>query len=249
MSEPDHGWERPGKTAFATTQWTLVLEAAHGSSERRRSALEGLAQAYWPPLYAWIRQQGHPPIEAQDLTQEFFCRLLQRDWLADLKPEEGKFRSFLLASARNFLTDQFRRRHAQKRGGGVPVLSLDWKEGEALAARIASAEETPDQAFDRLWALRVLDRALRRLAAEASSSGKTALFGRLRAFFSSEPVRGECEAIAEATGLTANYVSVQLLRWRRRLRDLTRQELAETVLTPAMVEEEYDNLLAALRRS
>lgn len=249
MASSDRGFSAKGSSTFATTQWTLVVEAAHGSEANRQTALEALAQAYWPPLYAWIRQQGHSPVEAQDLTQEFFCQLLEREWLADLQPGKGKFRSFLLASAQNFLTDQYRRRHAHKRGGFATVLSLDWKEGEALVSCLASTHETPDQAFDRLWALRVLDRALRRLASEAASHGKAPLFGHLRTFFSSEPARGECEQIASITGLTANYVSVQLMRWRRRLRELTRMELAETVSAPTMVDEEYESLLTALRRS
>ena len=155
-----------GAQWFATTHWSVVLAARNGDSAGASEALNDLCRAYWPPLYSYIRRQGHDVAEAQDLTQEFFARLLERDYLARLDQQRGKFRSFLLAFVKHFLSEQRDKARAQKRGGGHALLSLDVGEGEEGYLAEPVDELTPEQIFERRWVQTLLQRAFDRLAAE-----------------------------------------------------------------------------------
>src|SRR5687767_8777884 len=172
---------------FAATHWSVVLAAKNGESPDATQAMEKLCRAYWPPLYAYIRRDGHNATEAEDLTQEFFSRLLARDYLQHLSHQEGKFRSFLLAYLKNFLSEQRRKFGAQKRGGGCVFVSLDEPAGEDGYLVEPVDELTPDQVFERRWAQTVLQTALDRLREEYVARGQAALFERLQNYQPREP--------------------------------------------------------------
>src|SRR5579862_3452978 len=172
----------PGPATFATTQWSIVLAAAGTGSSAADRALAQLCQGYWYPLYAYVRRRGHATHAAEDLTQEFFTRLLQKDSLADVDREKGKFRSFLLASFKHFLANEYDRTHAQKRGGGQPVVSLDRGEADSRYGLEPSHDLTPEKLFERRWALAVLDHVLTRLGEELAAEGKQTQFERLKPY-------------------------------------------------------------------
>jgi RNA polymerase sigma-70 factor (ECF subfamily) len=161
---------------FATTQWSLVLRAAQPADSAARFALETLCQRYWFPLYAFARRRVATLHEAQDLTQEFFVRLLEKNSLAAASPERGRFRSFLLASLKNFLANEWDRVNAQKRGGGCERLSLDWESGESRLSLEPVHTDTPEREFERQWVLTLLDHVVRRLQDEFTSAGKSRQF-------------------------------------------------------------------------
>src|SRR6059036_989566 len=151
---------------FATTHWSVVLTAGAGSSSVAQAALETLCRTYWYPLYAYIRRQGHSPHDAQDLTQEFFARLLQKDYLQAAGRDKGRFRTFLIVALKRFLANEWDRARAQKRGGGQVLLSLDTENAEARYQTEPAADLSADRIFERRWALTLLDRATTRLRHE-----------------------------------------------------------------------------------
>jgi RNA polymerase sigma factor (sigma-70 family) len=240
--------EEPGGACFAATHWTVVLAAAERDSERRARALETLCRAYWEPLYGYIRRSGCSFHDAQDLTQAFFAHLLDGQRLAGLSPAKGKFRSFLLASLKNFLVDAHDHATAAKRGGGREPLLLDFETAENRQAHDLAAASGTDHAFDRRWALIVLNSALARLRGEFGQAGKARQFEELSPFLSTE---GTAEAYAAAAGrltMTTGAVSVAVHRLRQRYRELIRAEIAHTVSGPSEVEEEMRYLLELLCR-
>ena len=231
---------------FAETHWSLVL-AARTTSPDAAAALAGLCQAYWYPLYAFVRRQGHGPHDAQDLTQEFFARLLAKNYLADVDRTKGRFRSFLLASIKNFLANEWDRARAQKRGGGDTVLSLDATSAESrYALEPVDAATTADKLYDRRWALTLLDRAINRLRDEFVRDDKTALFDELKFALTGDKGDASHAAVADRLGMTEGAVKAAAHRLRKRYRELLRAEIAEPVATPAEVEEELRQLFAAL---
>src|SRR5207248_3924435 len=161
---------------FATTQWTLVVDARSHPTSASREALSTLCQRYWPPLYGYLRRCGHSAEDAEDLTQGFFVHLLEKHGLNVADPARGRFRSFLLASLNNFVANEHERQRAQKRGGGHPVVSIDATSADDIARYDLSDPRTPEMIFDRRWALTLLDQVLRRLRAEFERDGKHALF-------------------------------------------------------------------------
>ncbi len=230
---------------FGATHWSVVLTAGEGSSVTSDAAMERLCQAYWFPLYAYVRRKGYAVPEAQDLTQEFFARLLQHRWVAKADPRKGKFRSYLLTAMDHFLTNDWRRAHTFKRGGGRQLVSLD----DTAETRYSSASAdhlTPEKLYQRRWALDLFDRALRRLQAEYACAGKTGLYSNLREFLSAEPEVGDYERVAGHLELTRGAVAAAVCRLRQRYRELVRDEVAHTVASPAEVEDEVRSLLAAL---
>jgi RNA polymerase sigma-70 factor (ECF subfamily) len=232
---------------FATTRWTLVLAAGdEPSSPRRREALEELCRTYWYPLYAYIRRRGYDAPAAEDLTQGFFARLLERDDLAGLTREGGKFRSFLLTALSHFLANAHERDRALKRGGGQIVVSLDEPPGEDRYRLEPAHTESPDRLFDRQWALALLEQALRRLADEHAAAGRPGAFAALRPFLSREPEPGEYAELAARLGLVPGTLAVQVHRLRERYRQLVRTVVADTVDSPLEVDAEMRHLLAAL---
>jgi RNA polymerase sigma-70 factor (ECF subfamily) len=220
-----------------------VLNAGSGDSPQAREALERLCAAYWFPLYAHVRRRGHKPEDACDLTQGFFASLLQRNSLARVGPEKGRFRTFLLTSLGYFLADEADHRHAARRGSGKPLVELDALRAEERYAIEPATHETPDKAFDRRWAAALMERALARLEREQADAGKAESFNRLKPFLSREPDAGEYEALATPLGVTPNAIAAAVRRLRLRLRELALAETAETLGNPADAEAELRALL------
>ncbi len=238
------GMSAPGR--FATTHWSLIAAARDGSASQARAALAALCAAYWYPLYAFIRRQGHNADEAQDLTQGFFARLLEKDFLAAIDRDKGRFRSFLLAACKHFLANEHDRAHAQKRGGGREPLSLDFHTAEGRYGLEPADTLTPERLFDRQWALTLLDQVLARLRTEFRQADKAALFERLKGFLMGEKSTTPYAQLAAELGMTEGAVKVAVHRLRRRYRDLLQEEIGRTVRDPAEVKEEIADLFAAL---
>ncbi|MBI4324111.1 MAG: sigma-70 family RNA polymerase sigma factor [Chloroflexi bacterium] len=231
---------------FRTTRWSVVLEARH-SPDDASTALETLCRTYWYPLYAFVRRAGHDPHSAQDLTQEFFARFLAKNYLSDVSPEKGKFRSFLLAALKHFLADEWDKAQTAKRGGGQPLLSLDDATAEARYRLEPSHDLTPDKIFDRRWALTLLEQVLTRLEAEFVDDGKKEMFEELQVFLLGKQSAAPYAQAASRLGMTEGAVKVAAHRLRRRYRELLRLEIAHTVESAGEIEGELRDLLAALR--
>jgi RNA polymerase sigma-70 factor (ECF subfamily) len=240
--------ESPRAAVFVTTRWSVVLSAGKHASPQAADALENLCRAYWFPLYAHVRRCGHSPSDAQDLTQAFFARLLEKNWLADANRERGRFRSFLLASLKHFLANEWDKAQAQKRGGQVRLIALQADTAETRYLHDPADDDTPNKAFDRRWALAVLDRVLALLREEYVGSGRGELYEQLRATLEGVRTAAPYAAIAKQLGLTEGAVKVAVHRFRQRYREILREEIAQTVETPAQVEEELHHLFAALAR-
>jgi RNA polymerase sigma-70 factor (ECF subfamily) len=236
-----HGW-------FATTHWSVVLAAKAGAASDGAAALERLCQTYWQPLYSYIRREGHDANEAQDLTQEFFARLLARDYLKSVRPQKGKFRSFLLAYLKNFLSEQRRRNGAQKRGGGCEIVSFNEPWGETGYLREPVDDLTPDQVFERRWAQTVLQSALDRLRREYDSRGKSAEFESLQDYLPHEEGGKSYAQLGADLGMTESAVKSALHRMRQRHREILREEIAHTVARPEEIDEELRHFRTLLGR-
>jgi RNA polymerase sigma factor (sigma-70 family) len=238
-------------TDFLPTRWTVVIAAAahQASNERAQQALSELAQAYWYPLYAYIRRRGYEPAAAEDMTQEFFAQLIEKRFLESVDRQKGRFRAFLLACVNHFLANERDRARAQKRGGTRKIISLD--DGESRYAIENSAQTqgadtmTPERLFERRWALAVLERVLQRLQVEYFHAGHQALFAALKETLTGGVSEGHAE-IAAKLGMTAGAVKVAAHRMRRRYREILREEIAHTVATPEDVAEEIAYLLKCL---
>ncbi len=230
---------------FATTHWTVVLAAGRRHEPQSDRALEALCQTYWFPLYAYVRRHGHAKADAEDLVQAFFARFLAKNYLAGLSAERGRFRAFLLAALKNFLVNEWKHAGRQKRGGGVKPLSLDWQTADTKFQSVAATEPGPDRAFDREWALALLGKVIERLQAECETDGKGKLFEQLKAFLAAgkgETAQGE---VARALGMEEGAVRVAVHRLRKRYRQLLRDEIANTLSDPALVDEEMRALFGA----
>ena len=230
---------------FQTTHWSAVLQASDGDSPLAGAALTQLCQSYWPPLYAYVRRSGHGPEDAKDLTQEFFARILEKQWLAQADPGRGRFRSFLLGAMNHFLANEWRRSQTAKRGGGKAIVSLD-DTAEAVYEAETASNLTPEKLYERRWALSLFDRALGRLREQYVESGKPAVYEELKEFLSSETNDGDYDRVSATLGMTTGAVSAAVHRMRQRYRELVREEIALTVTSPEDVEEEMRSLLAAL---
>jgi RNA polymerase sigma factor (sigma-70 family) len=236
--------ERP--PVFVTTHWSVVLSARKKDSPHSLAALETLCQTYWYPLYAYVRRQGHSPHDSQDLTQEFFARLLEKDYLKAAAREKGRFRTFMIVALKRFLANEWDRVRAQKRGGGQHLLSLDAELAEERY-RIEPAEgTTAERVFERRWALTLLDRTMTRLRDEFAAAGKSGEFDRLKACLTAE--RGEISyaEIGAALGVNEGSVRVAVHRLRKRFRELFREEIAHTVSGPEEIDEEVRYLMGVL---
>jgi RNA polymerase sigma-70 factor (ECF subfamily) len=233
---------------FRTTRWTVVRAAGGAPEGERRSALETLCAAYWPPVYAFVRRHGASPVQAEDMTQAFFARLLEKDGLRLADPERGRFRSFLLGALRHFLSNEDDRERAQKRGGGRAPFSFDSAALHGLESGLdlePAGGLTPEREFERAWAGAVLARARARLAEEQEQAGKGAQWLALEPHLSSTDERGHGAELARHLGISENAVRVALHRLRRRFGELVRDEVRETV-GPGEVEDEVRQLLRAL---
>lgn len=230
---------------FETTLWSVVARAQQNDAESG-PALERLCRAYWYPLYAYVRRRGFSPHDAQDLTQEFFARLLARDALRNVSPDKGRFRSFLLASLKHFMSDEWDRARALKRGGGAPPISLDGMDPEARYQYEPAEESSAEKIYDRRWAMTLIGQALARLEREYGAEGKQALFEALQTCLQSDRNGGSHREIGARLGMTEGAVKVAAHRLRRRYRDLLRAEIAQTVCAHADIEAELQDLFAAL---
>jgi RNA polymerase sigma-70 factor (ECF subfamily) len=234
---------------FATTHWSVVLSARDSDTPAASEALEVLCRTYYYPLYAYVRRHGHNADAAEDLTQEFFHRFLAKDYLASVEPEKGRFRSFLLASLKNFLHVTRVRDTAQKRGGGQMFVPLDDDGVENRYLAEAKSELPPETEYDRGWAMTLMERALKALREESRREGKSELFERLKVFLSREPRDGEYAEVGASSGTTAGATSVAVHRLRQRYGEHVRTEVANTVAHPAEVEEELRYLFMVLTAS
>lgn len=230
---------------FATTRWTVVLTAARRDLPEAEQALEQLCGAYWYPLYAYVRRQGHSREDAEDLTQAFFARLLEKNYLDGVQSEKGKFRAFLLAALKHFLANEWDRANRKKRGGGVVVLSLDWQDAESRYQVEPPDTLSPDKLYDRVWAVTLLERVIGRLHEENIAEGKAKQFHELSPFLMIGKNAIPYAQAASALGLSEPAVRVAVHRLRRRYRELLRDEIVQTLSSPAHVEEELRALFAA----
>jgi RNA polymerase sigma-70 factor (ECF subfamily) len=235
----------PSDALFLTTHWSVVLSAREKESPQSAAALETLCRTYWYPLYAFLRRQGRPPHDAQDLTQGFFARLLQKDYLRAVARERGKFRTFLLVALKRFLANEWDREHAQKRGGFAPVVPFDQAIAESRFATEPSHNVPPDVLFDRHWAMTLLERAMTQLQEEYVASGRAKLFEYLQSCLGREESALPYTEIAARLNLTEPAVKMAVQRMRARYRDILRAEIAHTVSSPEEVEEEIRHLFAA----
>jgi RNA polymerase sigma-70 factor (ECF subfamily) len=236
----------PGGAQFPPTLWSVVLLAGQNPSPQSEQALATLCRTYWYPLYAFIRRQGHNPHDAQDLTQGFFVHLLEHHRLGQVRREKGKFRSFLLASLRNFLADQRDKAQTQKRGGQASIISLDAQTAED-SYRLEPADTLDsEKLFERRWALTVLQRALDRLEAEYASRGMQERFHQLQRLLLGEDGSATYSEIGNRLGMSEGAVKMAVLRLRQRGRELFRTEIAATVATEEEIDDEVRNLSAVL---
>ena len=240
---PDNKTSR--RQVFVTTHWSVVLTAGRQDTTRARAALENLCQTYWPPLYAYVRRRGHSPEDAQDLTQAFFARLLERNAMAAVAPEKGRFRSFLLASMNHFLSDEWDKARAQKRGGGK-VIPLDLQSAETRLGEIPVENFTPEKAFEHRWAITLLEQVYQRLGEEYRAEGKGALFNALRTTLAGASDAAPYAELAQQLDMSEGAVKVAVHRLRQRYRGLLRDTIADTVSGPEEVEDELRYLFRTL---
>jgi RNA polymerase sigma factor (sigma-70 family) len=246
MSHEAHPSSSAGGWRFETTHWSLVLAAADVGDTRGRESLVELCRIYWYPLYAFVRRQGQSPHDAQDLTQEFFARLLEKNYLGDVDCAKGKFRSFLLAAMKHFLAKQWAGAKALKRGGGCVLLPLDGLSAENQYLREPQDHATPEKLFEKRWALTLLDQVLKRLEEEYKTSGKQMLFEQLQGCLTGDRDSLPYAEIGARLDMAEGAVKVAVHRLRKRYRGVLREEIAQTVADPADIEDEIHQLFAAL---
>lgn len=234
---------------FRTTHWTQLLEATRPEDPAGQTALADFCETYWRPLYAFVRRKGFAQMEAEDLTQEFFARLITRNSLSGVRREGGRFRSFLLRSMENFLADEWDRSHAKKRGGGQKDLSIDVLEGEArLEALTIACEGTPETVFERQWAIAILEKVGNRLSEGERAAGRGKLYEDLKLHLQSDHETSTYAEIAERHSMTEGSIKVAVHRLRRRFGDYLRAEIASTVRSDADVNDELKHLIAVMKQ-
>jgi len=231
---------------FPTTSWSLVLAAAANPTPGSHASLAALCKVYWLPIYCFIRRNGYDKEEAEDLTQAFFTVMLEKNYLSDADRDRGRFRTFLLTVVKHFLANEWDKAHALKRGGGM-LIPIDSAEAEAWYAPEAVEHETPQSLFERRWAQSLLERVMAKLQAEFSVRGKAEYFDRLSPLLNGYPTAKGYEALAAELGASPGALRATVHRMRRRYRELLRAEIAETVSTPADIDDEIHFLLAAVR--
>ena len=232
-------------SAFAPTRWTIVQHAADAQSAETDAALENLCQTYWPPLYYYVRRRGYNVNDAQDLTQAFFQRLLEKRYLAAVDRRKGKFRSFLLATLEHFLANEWRNSRAQKRGGHVNFISYEFLiegGGEETALDVSQAEKM----FEREWATTLLNRVLARLESDFAENGRLALFTDIKSVIAGKSPEISYAQIAANHKMTEAAVKMAVHRLRKRYGELLLEEVSNTVSSPADVDDEMRALYAAL---
>ncbi|MHC4626602.1 MAG: RNA polymerase sigma factor [Planctomycetota bacterium] len=235
-----------GKPRFATTHWSVVLAAGKSSAPRQKQALEILCQSYWFPLYAYLRRRGYDRHQAEDLTQAFFARILEKKDLRTADPKCGKFRSFLLVRLKYFLSDQRDRARAKKRGGGRKVLSLNGENAEGQYSLEPATQLSPEMLFEKAWALTVLERTMGRLEDEMTNKNRKELFDHLKVYLTTDKDAIPYQNVATELSMTEGSVRVAVHRLRRQYRKLLRDEIAQTIADEDQIDEEMGSLFAAL---
>jgi RNA polymerase sigma-70 factor (ECF subfamily) len=236
----------PKMARFATTHWSVVRAAGHPASPGYRQALETLCKTYWFPLYAYMRRHGYDRHDAEDYTQEFFARLLDKHALRVADPKQGRFRSFLLAALKHFLANERDRIRAKKRGGGRKTLSLDFDNAEGKYALEPVEQLTPEKVFERSWAMTVLQQVMAQLQAEMASTGKGKPFEHLKGYLTGDIACISYSEMAAKLGMTEGAIKVAVHRLRKRYRQLLREEIAQTVSSEEQIQQEIRDLLTAL---
>jgi RNA polymerase sigma factor (sigma-70 family) len=231
---------------FATTHWSVVLRAGQADTTRAQDALAKLCTTYWYPLYAYVRRRGYSAHDAQDLTQAFFAQLLERQSYVHADPNRGRFRSFLLGVMNHFLANEWTRARAQKRGGGASLLPLQIETAETRYVREPADKTTPEQNYERRWALALLEEVLRRLADEYRREGRAELFAELNPCLVGERAAQPYAELAARLGVSEGTVKSAVHRMRQRYRQLLRDEIANTVAEPGQVDEELRHLFNIL---
>jgi RNA polymerase sigma-70 factor (ECF subfamily) len=224
----------------------VVLSAGLSDTPRAAEALHRLCEVYWYPLYAYVRRRGHSPEDSQDLTQEFFARLLAGNRVRTADQQRGRFRSFLLGGMKNFLADEWDKSRAQKRGGGLRTVPLQFDTAETRLGSEPVDDVTPEQSFERRWALTLLDDVLQRLGKEYERSGKADLFAALNPCLVGDRTSQPYLELGERLGMTESALKSVVHRLRRRYRQLLREEIANTVATPDEVDDELRHLFSTL---
>lgn len=230
---------------FSTTHWSVVLAARDGDGSVARAALDELCRAYWQPLYVFVRRRGHPPAEAADLTQAYFLRFLEKEYLGDVAPERGRFRAFLLASMRHFLANEWDRRKAQRRAGDFGSISLDFLAAERSFQAEDAGARSPEQEYERRWALEVVAHALGSLERDENAAGRGEAFALLGPLLT-ENAESTYRDLGERLGSSETAIKVAVHRLRRRFGRKLRDEVAVTVADPAEVDDELKHLLRSL---
>ena len=246
-SQDKHRGTEHSPSQFNTTHWTMVLAAGKRDTPQAQAALAALCEIYWFPLFAFLRRQGCTADDAEDLTQAFFARVLDKNDLSEVDPNLGKFRSFLLASLRHFVANERDRARTKKRGGGHCTLSLDFIRAERRYSTEPMNDLTPERLFERQWALELLEIVMHRLQAELVLAGKEVWFEALKPLLQADSDAPPYAQVAEQLGTSESAVKVAVHRLRRRYRELLREEVGRTVANPADIDAELRDLIAALR--
>jgi len=246
MSGENTAQHKNGGGLFLTTRWSVVRAAVATGGSSADQALAWLCERYWFPLYAYVRGKGTPPADAEDLIQGFFARILERDMFTKADAERGTFRTFLLGCLNHYLTDEYRRARAAKRGAGLHMVSLQEDGAEDWLQRDVAGGRSPEQDYDRAWALALLDRVIERLRRECEADGKAGRFAVLRSFLDGDREATSLAAAAEQLDLTVPAVKSIVHRLRGRMRELIRDEIRQTVQTELEVDQELRAIFAAL---
>ncbi len=248
MAPTSGGTDSRGTPAghFATTHWSVVLEAGDLHSPQSSQALETLCRTYWYPLYAFVRRQGHNPHDTEDLLQGFFARFLEKHFLEDVDQTKGRFRSFLLAALKHYLANEWDKGKAVRRGGRVEFLSLEGEAAESRYWEEPAAELTPEKLYEQRWAYELLERVMERLQHEFDASGQSSLFEALKGFLAGENQGVSYADVAAQHGLSEGALKKRVQRMRQRYERLLREEIAHTVARPEDVEDEIRYLFTVV---
>jgi RNA polymerase sigma-70 factor (ECF subfamily) len=245
-NQPDGSSRPPQGAVFATTHWSVVQAAGQADSASAHEALAYLCQVYWQPLYAYARRCGHAPHDAQDLTQEFFARLLEGNWVAKADQQRGRFRSFLLTAMKRFMINEWKKEHVQRRGGHPPAPSLDDDSAEQRYQLEPVEKRTPESLFERGWALSLLDSVLLKLEREYAREEKREWMEVMRPALTAEREAINYAGMAAKLNMTETAARVAVHRLRKQYRGLIRSEVARTVASPDEVDEEMRHLFQVL---
>jgi RNA polymerase sigma-70 factor (ECF subfamily) len=248
MTETNPISQHPAAPRFISTHWTVVLSAGDPSSPHAATALETLCRAYWYPLYAYVRRRGHSTSQAQDITQEFFMQLLEHNWVARVDRHKGRFRSFLLMAMKRFLANEWDKVKTQKRGGYIQFVSLQLDTAEIRYIQELADTSTPEQVYEKQWALTLLESVLDQLHEEYVQDGKAILFDKLKSCLVGSSALQPYAQLAAELDMTEGSVKVAVCRLRQRYREQLKEEIAQTVASVADVEDELHHLFRVLAR-